>query len=455
MNRIEFVGNALFIPFFLIGVGMLIDYRAFFKDLATVRVALTMTITATLAKYAAALLTQKTFSYSDDERRLIFGLSNAQAAATLAAVLVGYNVVIGKNVDGTVIRLLDDSILNGTILMIIATSTIASISAQKGAENIALAESLNIDANRSASQERILIPVGYHENAEELVNLAVTIKSGNNTGGLFALTVIDHANPDEITEREAQKILDTAKKAAAATDTYLKRLLRYDLNVVNAINGIARQHRITDLILGLHHKSSLSDSFLGNLTEGIINRCNTTTLIYRSIQPIATIKRHVIIVPANAEREIGFPFWLTKIWNLGRNTGARLTFFASEKTCEYLKAIHGKFPIEAEFNIFSDWQDFLVLSREIHKDDNIIVVLSRKNHLSYNTGMEKVPEYLNRYFTANCFTLVYPMQLGTTFNNDYDLANPSFLGPIMENFERLDELGKTVIRLFKKIERQK
>ncbi|MEH6514481.1 MAG: cation:proton antiporter, partial [Maribacter arcticus] len=32
MNRIEFVGNAIFIPFFLIGVGMLVDYRVFFKD---------------------------------------------------------------------------------------------------------------------------------------------------------------------------------------------------------------------------------------------------------------------------------------------------------------------------------------------------------------------------------------------------------------------------------------
>jgi Kef-type K+ transport system membrane component KefB len=88
MNRVEFVGNAIFIPFFLIGVGMLIDYRAFFKDFETIRIAAVMIVVATSAKFTAAWLTQKTYRFSVDERRLIFGLSNAQAAATLAAVLV-------------------------------------------------------------------------------------------------------------------------------------------------------------------------------------------------------------------------------------------------------------------------------------------------------------------------------------------------------------------------------
>jgi len=453
MNRIEFVGNALFIPFFLIGVGMLIDYRAFFKDLETINVAITMTVVATFSKYAAAFLTQKTFGYTDDERRLIFGLSNAQAAATLAAVLVGYNIVLGTGPDGQPIRLLSDSILNGTILMILVTCTIASFSAQKGAENIALNESLSTEPDRPAAEERILIPIGYLENAEELVNLAVTIKSKKNTSGLFALTVIDHSNSEEIEEKEARKILDAAKKAAAATDTYLKRLLRYDLNIVNAINGIARQHKITDLIMGLHHQTSLSDTFLGNLTEGVLSRCNNTTMIYRSHQPLSTIKRDVIIVPANAEKEIGFPFWLTKIWNIGRNTGSKLVFYANSKTSKYLKAIHKKFPIEAEFNLFGDWEDFLILSREIKKDDNIIIVLSRKNHLSHNRWMDKIPDYLNRYFQENNFILVYPMQLKHSPNGEYDMTNPSFLQPVMENFERLDELGRTVVKLFRKIEK--
>jgi len=455
MNRIEFVGNALFIPFFLIGVGMLIDYRAFFKDFDTINVALTMTLIATLSKYIAAWLTQKTFGFNDDERRLIFGLSNAQAAATLAAVLVGYNVILGQTPEGEPIRLLSESILNGTILMILVTCTIASFAAQKGAENIALNENLEDKSNRTNGEERILIPIGYLETAEELVSLSITVKSKSNTTGLYALTVIDQSSSNELPEREANKILDLAKKAAAATDTGLKRLLRYDLNIINAITGIVKQHKITDLILGLHHQTSISESFLGNITEGVLARCNTTTMIYRPVQPLSTIKRDIIIVPDNAEREIGFPFWITKIWNIGRNTGSKLVFYAHAKTTEYLKEIHRRFPIEAEFIVFSEWDDFLILSRDFKTDDNLIIILSRKGHLSYNTNMARIPLYLNKYFTRNNFILVYPMQIGAGLNGEFDMNNPSFLEPLMENFERLDELGKTVIKLFKKIDRHK
>ncbi|KAF1079863.1 MAG: Na+/H+ antiporter [Candidatus Rifleibacterium amylolyticum] len=455
MNRIEFVGNALFIPIFLIGVGMLINYQAFFKDWETINVALTMCIIATVAKYLAAWLTQKTFGYSADERRLIFGLSNAQAAATLAAVLVGYNVVLGQTPEGEPVRLLSESVLNGTILMILVTCTIASFSAQKGAENIALDENLEEKSSRATTEERILIPIGYLESAEELVNLSVTVKSKSNTAGLYALTVIDHTSSDEIAERDANKILDLAKKTAAATDTKLKRLLRYDLNIVNAITGIVRQHKITDLILGLHHQKDLSESFLGNVTEGILARCNTTTMIYRPVQPLSTIKRDIVIVPENAEREIGFPFWMTKVWNIGRNTGSQLVFYAPARTIEYLKEIHQRFPIEAEFIEFSEWDDFLILSRDFKPDDSLMIILSRKGHLSYNANMARIPQYLNKYFTRNNFILVYPMQLGISFNTEFDLGNPSFLEPIMENFERLDELGKTIVKLFRKIDRRK
>ncbi|HPT47252.1 MAG TPA: cation:proton antiporter, partial [Candidatus Rifleibacterium sp.] len=398
MNRIEFVGNALFIPFFLIGVGMLIDYQAFFRDFRTLNVALTMTLVATTAKYLAAWLTQKTFGYSDDERRLIFGLSNAQAAATLAAVMVGYNVILGQNPDGTAIRLLDDSILNGTILMILVTCTIASLSAQRGAENIALNGQMASGADEKSGEERILIPIGNLENAAELVNLSLAVKSKSTRSSLYAMTVINQTSTDELHEKEAEKILTTAKKAAAATDTRLKRLLRYDLSVINAINGIAHQYHITDIILGLHQQKNLTDTFLGQLIEGILSRCNVTTMIYRSRQPISTIKRDIIVVPALAEREIGFPFWVSKIWNIGRNTGSKLVFYAPGRTSEYLQEINRKFPVEAEFRAFDAWADFLILARDLTPDDNLIVVMSRQDGLSFDPGMEKVPYYLNNYF---------------------------------------------------------
>ena len=452
MNRIEFVGNALFIPFFLIGVGMLVDYHVFFKDLETIKVAIVMTVIATTAKFMAAWLTQKSFRFSRDERRLIFGLSNAQAAATLAVVLVGYNIelttadIYALGLQGFLEegKLLSESILNGSILMILITCTIASFVAQKGAQNIALLNTAEEeDTENKDVQERILVPVNSLENVEELINLSLTIKTKSNKQGVYGLTVVDTNDPDSIADKSAKKILLKAAETASAADVVLKQLFRYDLNVVNGITNIVKEHKITDLILGLQKNKGLSNNFLGNLSEGILTKSNTTTLIYKPFQPISTIKRHIIVVPDRAEKEVGFPFWLLKVWNIAKNTGAKLVFYSSEQTLKYIKDVNKKHPLECEFKVFEDWDDFLILSREVRHDDNLILVLSRRERPSYHTNMTKIPNYLNKYFKETNFILVYPMQAGVSDESPSLLKNPSVMG-------ELDDLGKVIGNLFKK-----
>ena len=435
MNRVEFVGNAIFIPFFLIGVGMLVDYRAFFKDWETLKVAAVMTIIATLAKFLAAWLTQKTYKLSLDERRIIFGLSNAQAAATLAAVLIGYNL-----------QIFDASVLNGTILMILVTCTIASFQAQKGAKNIALSEDLKSSTGEVETDERILIAISQENNLDELVNLGVTIKSKHNKKGLYALHIIDNDESHNNNEKQAKKLLQQAGRIAAATDTKLNELLRYDINLVNGITNSLKEQRITDLILGLNNEKGISDGFFSNLTLGILSKSNPTTLIYKPTQPFGTIKRHLVIVPDKAEKEIGFPFWIIKTWNIARNSGAKIVFYSSIDTQKVIREIQSKHPIECTFKEFSDWDDFLILSRDIEANDNLIVILSRKDKPSYTPSMQRIPSYLNKYFEENSYILVYPMQVGVGETSMMDISNPTILEPI----EKLDEIGKTIAKIFRK-----
>ena len=446
MNRIEFVGNAIFIPFFLIGVGMLIDYRAFFTDFETIKVGIVMIVVATTAKYLAAWITQKTYKFSVDERRLIFGLSNAQAAATLAAVLVGFNIIIGETETGEPIRLLSESILNGTILMILFTCTIASFVAQKGAQNIALLETTESPIEEEKTKEKILIPISNFETTDELINLGVTIKSKKNTDCLYALSIVDSNTMDGTADKQAKKILNKAAVIASATDNSLQELLRYDVNIVNGITSVVKENKITDLILGLHINKGISNSFLGNLTEGILTKCNTTTLIYKPAQPFGTIKRHMVIVPENAEKEIGFPFWLMKVWNIAKNSGAKMVFYTTKETQKLIKEIQLKSPIECEFLVFDDWDDFLILTRDFQKNDNLIIVLSRKDKPSYNNNMAKIPTYLNKYFRDTSYILIYPMQTGVTDNSQIDLTNATFIEPM----EKLDEIGKTIGKIFRR-----
>lgn len=410
MNRVEFVGNAIFIPFFLLSVGMLIDYRAFFTSFETIKVGMVMIIVATAAKYAAAWLTQKTFRLSVDQRSVIFGLSNAQAAATLAAVMVGYNVILGTDANGAPIRLLNESVLNGTILMILVTCAIASFSAQKGAHNIAMKESGEETEDKDTKDEHILIPVSNEETVEELVNLSLAIKSKTNTSGLYALKVIDNQNSDDKTLKSSKRVLQTAVDTAAATDTRLKGLLRYDLSISNAITSVVKEREITDLVLGLHKEKDIPAAFLGNIVENVLQHSSVTTFIYKPVQPLATIKRHLIILPDRAEKEIGFIPVLNRVWNVLQNTGAKVVFYGSEDTLKAIKKLFAKRAGEISYVNFSDWDDFLIVFRDVKADDSMWVIFSRKEGYSYDPVMPRIPGYLNKYFQSNSFILSYPIQ---------------------------------------------
>ena len=416
MHRVEFIGNSIFIPFFLIGVGMLIDYRAFFTSFDTIKVGIVMIIVATIAKYAAAWLTQKTFRMSVDQRRIIFGLSNAQAAATLAAVMVGYNVILGQTPEGEPIRLLNESVLNGTILMILVTCTMASFSAQRGAHNLAATASSETDETGD-HKERILIPLSNEDTAEELVNLSLATKSKKNTHHLYALNILDNkVSGDDQQLKKSRRLLENAALTAAATDTHLQELQRYDLNVTNAILSVILEHRITDLVLGLHKEKGIPSSFLGRITEGILDYSDVTTLIYKPAQPLSTMKRHLVVIPVQAEKEAGFPQWVARVWNVIQNTGAKAIFYGSSDTLGRLKTLLGKRGGEMEFTEFSDWEDFLIVFRDVHKDDNLWIVISLNNGISFHPSMNRIPGYLNKYFQQNSFILVYPLQANASAN---------------------------------------
>ena len=418
MNRVEFVGNAIFIPFFLLGVGMLIDYRTFFTSFETIKVGLIMIIVATAAKYIAAWMTQKTFHLSTDQRSVIFGLSNAQAAATLDSVMVGYNVITGTDANGEPIRLLNESVLNGTILMILVTCTIASFAAQKGAHNIAAQDISDKEENKKES-EHILIPVSNEETVEELVNLSLAIKSPQNKNGLFALKVIDNHHSDEKALKQSRRVLQTAVNTAAATDTRMKDLLRYDLSISNAIASVVKEREITDLVVGLHKEKDIPAAFLGHIVESVLAESSVSTFIYKPAQPISTVRRHLIIIPELAEKEIGFNQIIFRLRNVTQNTGAATVFYGSEATLNALKKLLAKKSGEASYIEFNDWDDFLIVFRDIKPDDTMWIILSRKEGLSYAPAMARIPKYLNKYFQANSFVLAYPVQAGMNEGTRY------------------------------------
>ncbi|MCC8144740.1 MAG: universal stress protein [Tannerellaceae bacterium] len=223
-------------------------------------------------------------------------------------------MIIGSTPEGEAIRLLDDSILNGTIIMILITCIIASFATQKASQEVAIAELSEEElVDNEESEDRILIPVSYPENVNELINLAVTIKSKLNKAAMTALHVIPSGTPDTTAEKKGNKLLEKAVETAIATDNKLGTMLRYDEEPVNAIRNAVWELKITDIVLGLKKHGEISTNFLGKLIDKVLSKCPTATLIYRPSQPLSTVKRYLVVIPPNAEKEIGFPYWLVRL----------------------------------------------------------------------------------------------------------------------------------------------
>ncbi|MFI3278755.1 MAG: cation:proton antiporter [Rikenellaceae bacterium] len=410
MNRIDFIGNAIFIPFFLISVGMLIDYRVFLTDMDTLYTALIMTLFATIAKYISAWAAQKTFGYTTNERGLIFGLTNARAAATLAVVLVGYNTFIGENEAGEAIRLFNDDVLNGTIIMIFITCTIASISAQRAAQKIAMADMLNLESSGSDEVENILLPINNLESTNELMSFTNLIVPHDHKHVVTIGAVVGESKSEEEQLALSRKIFDRAVQCAASMDRSIETNLRYDLSYTSGVMNMIREMKISDLVLSIDPERFCKGKLLSKILDDTMKSSSTTTFMYSSSQPIETIKRHIIIVPPNAEYELGFRTCVMRIWYLLKHTGAGALIYANAETVGVIKRLSEVVSTTVGFKIVEDYGNILNVEKSLKPNDGLIFILSKRHSPSYDARMEDIPHYINRYFTKTNFLLVYPYQ---------------------------------------------
>ncbi|MBE8726521.1 cation:proton antiporter [Flavobacterium hungaricum] len=437
MNRVEFVGNAIFIPFFLISVGMLIDFKAFFKSWETLGVASIMLVASIGGKYIAAMLTKKTFRLTNDEGQLIFGLSAASAAATLASVMVGYNIIISETETGEPIRLLNEHVLNGSILLILISCTISSFVSMASAQRIAEADKDDTVSGKNEDDEKILLAVNHEATVEKMVNLGLMVKTNANKN-LFAINIInDEAN--ESSEKNAEKILGAASQMAAGADVKLKAITRHDNDVVNGISNVIKEQGITDLIIGLEGQKGFSPSFIYNLYNGYLHNKNINVLVYHGVQPLSTIKRYVVLIPSNAEKDAGFFHSMLRIWNIGRNSGAKMSFFGNDKTLEILIRIAKNANLEAEFNTISSWSEAVQKAYSLKEDEGLIVMMADRGMYSYFPQMREVPELLNKELNNN-YLLIYP------FSKTYKNASEK---RAVSNLDDFAEIGKIIGRIFK------
>ncbi len=453
MNRINFVGNALFIPFFLISVGMLVDVKVLVKGLGAAKVAAVIIVVALITKYVAAWVTQKIFKLTTTEGRMLFGLSASHAAATLAIILVGYNIIIGETATGEPIRLLDEDVLNGTILLILVSCGVGSFVTERAAKKLALQEDEHIpDVESTETGEKILISLAYPEIATDMVDLGVLLKPKKSNLPLYGLHIVADAVEGSNAAGKGKKILESAVSHAAASENTLSPLLRYDSSISNGIVYTIKEQQVTDIVIGLH-KNADQKVFFGEVAESIIKRIYETIFVYKPAQPFNTLKRMIVAVPPHAETEPGFVHWLQKITLLSRESGMKVGFHGMASTLTAIQSVaqRDNSNLQAAYHVFNNWDDFLIFTRELSTNDLFVIVSSRKGYNSYLPQFNKLPYYLTSYFNKLSYIILYPEQLETGINmSDIQQADGKLIETLSEQIGAINKAGKYLRNLWKK-----
>lgn len=409
MNRIEFVGNALFIPYFLIGVGMMIDVKVI-SNANTLYVAANMIIVALIGKWVAAWLAQKIYGMNGVARRMMFGLTTAHTAVALAVVTIGYNMIMP---DGS--RMMDETVLNGTVLMILITCAIAPIVTARAASKMRieiLTDEGATEATASKRETKILIPVANPITVESLTELALMLRNPRRKTDIYAI----HVRNDNSASSRAigRNALDIAVKSASSVDVEITPIERYDINTVAGLLNAIEERDITDVIIGMHRKATVIDSFFGAKIEQLLKATNQMVIMSRCFIPVNTVTRIVVAVPPMAQFETGFSRWVRAIGNLTCEVGCRVIFCCHPDTQPLIRGVlhRSRYDIRHEYRDVERWEDFVLLSNRILEDDLFVVVSARESSVSHNDDMADVPGFLQKHFSRNNLIVLYPEQFG-------------------------------------------
>jgi Kef-type K+ transport system membrane component KefB/nucleotide-binding universal stress UspA family protein len=402
MKNIRFVGDAIFIPYFLIGVGMLINVRVIFEGWNVIWLVAGMSTIALASKWLAAFIAQKAFGMSNDDRKLMYGLTGGKAAATIAAVMVGYRH-----------NIISEDIMNGAVVMILICCIVASVTTERAAKRIRMkitGEELEHDEVGHNEYARQVVSVANPVTAEGIMRMAISMRSRRNRNPITALFVRN--DTDQRRLAMGRTALTNAATVAQDVDLEVNEEERYDINIVSALRNVAVERDATEIVIGLHRKSNVVDSFFGSMIEQLLSVTDKMIIMSRCFIPVDTITRIVAVVPAKAEYETGFHLWVSRIASLASNIEAKATFIVYKETEEFIRTVIADDRVEFDygFEIMDSYDDFILLSGDVRDDDLLVIIGARKGSISYSSDIESTAAFLGKHFTRHNILAIYPKQ---------------------------------------------
>ena len=420
MNRIEFTGNALFIPYFLIGVGMLINVRLLFAGSKILWVVFCIVFFGTLGKAVAAYLATRIFRMSWLAGHMMFGLTSAHAAGAIAMVMVGRRLQVAPGQ-----YLFGDEVLNGIVIMILFTCVISTVITERAAQRLRLQEKEGHDMMKNLDDEKILIPVKYPEYSDNLITMATLMRNPRLKRELVALNVVyDDVNMRH-NQAEGQRLLDHLCHLASASDVPMVTQVRIAANIANGIKHAFKEFQASEILMGLHFHKEINRSFWGEFTRSLYNGLSRQIIVTRILQPLNTIRRIQVAIPSRAEFEPGFYRWLERLARMAGNLECRITYHGRKETLQLVNEfIRNRFPsVRAEYEEMAHWKELPTLGSKVREDHLFVIVTARKGTISYKTAMERLPEELNKFIKGKTIMIIFPDQYGSEMD-DMTFAQP-------------------------------
>ncbi len=413
MNRIEFIGNAIFIPFFLISVGMIVDISVLTKGPMALIVAGTLTIVAIAGKFLAALATQLSFKYSSNQRNLIFGLSNSHAAATLAVIMVGFNN-----------NIIDENVLNGTILLILVTCIVASMVTESASKKVVLEghqEDSHIE-HVEEEEEQIMIPLANLNNMEPILDFATLIKSKKSHYPVTIVSVVPDNERAEKNLLEARRNLDNLAKYASGSETEVELIATVDYNIAAGISRMTKQTMADCVIMGWPSIASFVEKIVGEKTESILNNTDTTLMMIRLDKPLISHKLITVFIPPLAESEVGFHYWVEKILKLAQELSLPVNLVCNSRSEDSFKDMYQylKSSVKVTFSNYEDWDNIYGLATFSNTDSLLIFVSSRNGDVSYRDALDGLAQKVGRHYKNHNLILVFPRRQENEHIDEYE-----------------------------------
>lgn len=397
MSRIEFVGNAIFIPIFLLYVGMLIDLKAFISGWESLKLSIILIVFAISSKWLAAYVTQKIFLYKTIERQLIFGLSTAHAAATIAIILIGYQMGI-----------IDINVLNATIVVIFASCIVSAIVTERTAKKIVLKETpQQFQAEKS---DRILIPVSNPTNILPLIEYANLIRTQSKKSPIYILNVVKDEN--EISTKLSKNI----EELSTTSEIHTEFVVRMDINISSGIVRAAKEIMASKIIMGWNGSYSTKQWIFGTILEGVLRDSRQPIYVVSFKTPLASIKEIEVLVPPIAEFEPNFSGWLLSLSNYAKQTSAKVIFRTTPEHRDSFEnaLLANGFKVRHTVDSSSDWYSSFDNISQKGVDSLVIVISARKGSISHSSRIDLIPRLVSKKLKDKNFVIIYPAQLEST-----------------------------------------